>query len=311
MSGASGPARAVISLGTNTTRLLIVREAADGSLEQLEHGAIGTRLGEGLRDGGALTPGAMARTTEAVGRFVERVRARDATVAAIATSAMRRADNANEFGERIGTLIGSAVHILDGDEEAAHTYRGATASAPHDGSRRAVLDVGGGSTECAVGRDGVLEGARSIEIGSVRLTERFRDLAGGAPGTAARIAAAEARAAVDSALTGLPEFRPVAEVRCVAGTALTLGAIAFRSTVDLVSGRALTRVMLERTIDRLLNLTLAERKALPGMLPQRADVLVAGGIVVSEALRLLRCDSALLEADDLLLGFLLSGRRSG
>ncbi len=286
--------------------MLVVRDGSGGELEQLEHGAIGTRLGEGLDERGLLAAAAVERTLAAVESFMLRVRAHGAAVAAIATSAMRRAANAAEFAERVRALTGAELRILDGDEEASYSFRGATANAPSDGRRCAVLDVGGGSTEFAVGSDGVLEASRSVEIGSVRLTERFKDLAGGAPGEAARVAAAEARAAASDLLSWLRAFRPITEVRCVAGTPLTIGAIALHSDFEHVSGRDLSRAQIERVVDRLLDLTLEERKAVPGMLAQRADVLVAGGIIVGEALRLLGCESARLEADDLLLGFLLS-----
>ncbi len=94
-------------------------------------------------------------------------------------------------------------------------------------------------------------------------------------------------------------------MRAVAGTPLTLGAVAFASSVECVSGRRLSRPQLEATIERLLDLDLAGRKALPGMLAQRADVLAGGGLILSEALRLLGSEAATLEADDLLLGYLL------
>jgi exopolyphosphatase/guanosine-5'-triphosphate,3'-diphosphate pyrophosphatase len=305
MSGAAVRPRAVISLGTNTIRLLIVRDLPGGGVEQLEHGAIGTRLGEQLRERGRLLPAAAERTLAAVGIFCERVRAYDAALASIATSAMRRADDAPAFAAAMADLTGVPLRVLDGDEEAAASFRGAMSSAPRDGLRRAVLDVGGGSTECAVGRDGVLERARSVEIGSVRITERFPGLAGAEPGAVARRAAAAARLAIGGELAWLADFRPVGEVRAVAGTPLTLGAVAFASDVEAVSGRELARDALDALLARLLDLTLAARKALPGMLAQRADVVVGGGLIVSEALRLLEVESTRLEADDLLLGFLL------
>jgi exopolyphosphatase/guanosine-5'-triphosphate,3'-diphosphate pyrophosphatase len=302
----ASPARAVISLGTNTIRLLVVRDLPGGGVEQLEHGAIGTRLGEQLRERGSLLPEAAERTREAVRTFVERVRAHGAGLATIATSAMRRADDAAAFAASLEALTGVPLRILDGDEEAAASFRGAMLSAPRDGTRRAVLDVGGGSTECAVGRDGILEAARSVEIGSVRITERFRALAGAEPGPAARRAAAAARRAIADELAWLDAFRPVVEVRAVAGTPLTLGAVAFASDVEAVSGRELSLAELDAVLGRLLDLPLRERKALPGMLAQRADIVVGGGLIVSEALRRLGMARARLEADDLLLGFLVS-----
>jgi len=302
--------RAVVSLGTNTTRLLVVRQREDGRVEQLEHGAIGTRLGEGLRESGSLSSDAMERTLAAIARFAERVKAQAAEPYAIATSAMRRANNAGEFGAQVERLLGAPLRILDGEGEAAASFRGATGSAPNDGVRRAVLDVGGGSTECAVGVDGRIERAISLEIGSVRLTERFPDLDGAAAGARARAAAKSARAAASSILAPLAEFRPVGELRMVAGTPLTLGAIVFGATGNDLSGRVLTRDAIERAIARLLELDLTARKAVPGMIPQRADVLPAGGLILSEALRLFGLAEARLEVNDLLLGFLIGLSKS-
>lgn len=272
----------------------------------MEQGAIGTRLGQGLRDDGPLHPEGRARTLDAVRAFEARVRAHDARCFAIATSAMRRASDADAFAGEVGRVLGVPLRVLDGAVEAECSFRGATARAPHDGLRRAVLDIGGGSTECAVGRDGNLEDGKSVEVGSVRLTERFPDLAGGAPGERARAAAEAARAFVRGELAWLAGFTPVTEVRAVAGTPLTLGAVALGSTVDAVSGRVLTLESIDALLGRMLDLDLVARKALPGMLPQRADVLAGGGVILSEALRLLGVARTRLESDDLLLGYLLT-----
>ncbi len=247
----------------------------------------------------------MERTLRAVEEFVGRSRARGAEISSIATSAMRRASNAVEFADRMRAVTGAELHVLEGEHEAAASFRGAMYGAPHDGARRAVLDIGGGSTECASGRDGRLERAGSLEIGSVRITERFPQLAGTAPGAPARAAAAQARREIARELASLGAFEPVAEVRAVAGTALTLGAVAFASSVEKVSGRMLPLAELDVLLERLLDLPLEERRALPGMLAQRADILAGGGLIFSEALRLLGIGAARLESNDLLLGYLL------
>jgi exopolyphosphatase/guanosine-5'-triphosphate,3'-diphosphate pyrophosphatase len=283
-----------------------VREGDDCTLEVLEEGAIGTRLGEGLRESGKLGAGAMERTLEAVAEFVTRANAREAQLSSIATSAMRRAENAEDFGERMRALTGVPLAILEGEREAAESFRGAMYAAPRDGALRAVLDIGGGSTEVASGRDGRLESAVSLELGSVRITERFEDLAGAAPGAPARAAALQARRAIAAELHELKRFEAVVEVRAVAGTPLTLGAIAYASSVDNVSGRILARATLDAVLERLLDLSLAERRVVAGMLPQRADILPGGGLILSEALRLLAVGEARLESNDLLLGYLLS-----
>ena len=213
-----------------------MRDGPGGEIEQLEHAQIGTRLGEGLRESGSLGAAAMERTLAAVETFVARVRAHDAELSSIATSAMRRAHNAAEFSGRMRETTGTLLQVLDG-------------------KRTAVVDVGGGSTEVAVGRDGCLERAHSIEIGSVRISERFGDLMGSAPGPHAHAAALAARAAIDTEIATFGAFGPVDRVRAVAGTATTIAAVASASDVDRVSGTVLAVATLEATIDRLLDLS--------------------------------------------------------
>jgi exopolyphosphatase/guanosine-5'-triphosphate,3'-diphosphate pyrophosphatase len=295
----------VVSLGTNTVRLLVVSADGDRGLAQIEHRQIGTRLGEGLGDAGDLQPEAMARTLAAAREFAEVARSHGAVVCAIATSAMRRAANAADFVKRLDAEAGLSLEILDGTAEAEASFRGATYGTVVGGGRTAVLDIGGGSTECAVGSAGVLEAARSVEIGSVRLTEAFPDLSGAKPGAPAREAARSARRWLGEKLAPLGELRPVDTLLAVAGTALTIGAVAFDSHVDRVAGGILTRETLDATVDRLLDLDLEARRLLPGMLPQRADVLAGGGLIASESLRILGVASARLESNDLLLGHLV------
>ena len=300
--------RGVISLGTNTVRLLVVRERSDGTLEQVAHEQIGTRLGEGLRDDGRLAPAAVERTLAAVEAFAERAREYDVALQSIATSALRRADDAGAFAGEVEAMTGVPLHVLDGEVEAQASFRGATYDVQRGGGRVAVIDVGGGSTECAAGTDGVLDRAQSIEVGSVRIAERFAELTGRSPGAAAREAATRARAYASQTLAPLQAFAPVDAVRAVAGTPATVAAVAAQSHVDGVAGTTLTHAQLDATIDRLLELDLDARRALPGMLPQRADILPAGAIVLSETLRHLGASEARVETNDLLLGYLLMTR---
>jgi len=258
-----------------------------------------------LSEQGPLSPAAMERTLAAVGTFAAVARAHGADLACIATSAVRRATNAVEFGTRIRAVAGVPLQVLSGKAEATASFRGATAGAGRDGSRIAVLDIGGGSTECAVGVDGTVLAARSIEIGSVRVAERYPALSGASPGARARAAASAARRAIRVAVAPLRRLAPVTQVRCVAGTPLTLAAVVAGSHAATVAGTSLTRDAVDATIERLLDLDLAQRRALPGMLAQRADIIVAGAVVLSESLCALGTSAGLLEADDLLLGFLL------
>jgi exopolyphosphatase/guanosine-5'-triphosphate,3'-diphosphate pyrophosphatase len=301
--------RAVISLGTNSTRLLVVRAEGDAALHELEHRSVGTRLGEGLQDAGSLSEAAMQRSLAVVATYAERIRLADAHAVAIATSALRRAHNGAEFAARFAAVSGLELRILDGAEEAAATFAGATYGAPPE-RRIAMLDVGGGSTECAAGFPGRLESAVSVELGAVRLGERFPDLLGSASPAHAAADAQSARTVARERLAPLAALAAggLSEVRAVAGTPLTLGAIVYASDVERVSGCVLTRAMLEETLARLLALDLTQRRALPGMLAQRADILPAGALIVSEALGRLGVTQVRLERNDLLLGYLLQTR---
>jgi exopolyphosphatase/guanosine-5'-triphosphate,3'-diphosphate pyrophosphatase len=297
--------RAVISLGTNTIRLLVVRPGDDGVVEQIEHLQTGTRLGEGLRDRGPLAPAAKTRTLAAVTEFAQAARAHRATISCIATSAMRRASDAAIFAAEVEAVTGAPLQILAGRVEAQASFRGATYGIARDGARIAVLDIGGGSTECAVGRNDELQDEHSVEIGSVRLTEMFPQLSGNDPGESARAAAREARAFLQVELAALARIGSVDRFVAVAGTALTIAAVAHQSHVERVSGTTLSLATIEETIDVLLALPLDARRELPGMLPQRADVLAAGGLILSSALSLTRVREVVAESNDLLLGFLL------
>jgi exopolyphosphatase/guanosine-5'-triphosphate,3'-diphosphate pyrophosphatase len=250
----------------------------------------------------------MDRTLAAAGEFAGRARAHGAALSSIATSAMRRARNAATFAARLREMTGLELHVLDGNAEAYASFVGATHGVAHDGKRTAVIDVGGGSTEVAVGRDGRLERALSFEIGSVRISERFGDLAGNAPGAPARAAADNARADIDREIAALRELRPIERARAVGGTSLTIAAIRAESHVDRVSGTLLTLEALETTIGRLLDLPLQKRRDLPGMLPQRADILAGGALVLAQTMRHLGVDETLVEANDLLLGHLILTR---
>ncbi len=300
--------RAVISLGTNTTRLLVVRDGPGDTIEILEQGQTGTRLGEGLRDGGTLLPAAVERTLDAVRAFTARARAHDATPSSIATSALRRAENAGAFAAKMLEITGAPLEIVSGRVEAAASYRGATYGTNLGALRVAVVDVGGGSTEVAVGTGGRLEDAHSIEIGSVRLAERHPDVTGATPGKRARAAAAAARADAAALVRPFAAFAGPDQARAVAGTALTIAAVALACDVTRASGRTISLATIDETVDMLLGLELEARRALPGMLPQRADILPAGAIVLAETLRALGAERVLLEENDLLLGFLLMQR---
>lgn len=299
--------RALISIGTNSTRLLVV----DGEA-QLAADSTGTRLGAGLAERGRLEPEAKARTLAVVADYMDRVRGFGASAACIATSAMRRASDGDAFARDVEALVGAAPRVLSGDEEAAFSFLGATRKL--DGTEPVgVLDVGGGSTELAIDvpararRRGHVARTLSLEIGAVRLSERHPALMGAAALDApARAAlAAAARADATTVLAPLEPLGPVHDLVAVGGTAFTAAAMVAQA--PLRDGVAISSADRARLVDELLARDLAARRALPFIRPQRADILPAGILIVDEACRLLQVDAVRVSVDDLLAGYLFSG----
>ena len=269
--------------------------------------SIGTRLGEGLGEHGRLADEPMQRTLDAVVQLTRALRGHYVRLFAIGTSALRRAENGDELAEQVKAILGVPLRVLSGEEEAAASYRGAlTAFGRLRGEHVAVCDVGGGSTECAVGDSLVPEKVVSCEIGAVRLTESVPALSGN-DGAVNAPTLKRARELAREALEPLSDCSSVERVALVGGSATTTAAIVAGKRLPPAS-RTLTRPDLQRTLERLLPMNLAERKAVVGMKAQRADILPAGIVVLDEALETLGKGEAVATTADLLLGTLLQER---
>ncbi|HEV2739466.1 MAG TPA: hypothetical protein VGU66_12860 [Candidatus Elarobacter sp.] len=302
--------RALFSIGTNSTRLLVLRQAQAGGV-RLAAESRGTRIGTGIGETGTLDPTARERTLAAIDEYVEIARSLGvAEVDSIATSALRRASDGADFAAQIATRIGIAPRVLSGLEEATYSFLGATASRDGD-NPIAVLDVGGGSAELAIGvprqarGTGAVARTLSVEIGAVRLSERHPALLGARPLAAdeRRVQAEEAGADAATVLRPFEAIRDFTELIAVGGTVFTASAMVAGGVRD---GAAMTRADCLRLIDDLLARDLDARKALPHIRPQRADILPAGLIVVDEACRLLGVGRFTVSEADLLLGYLSS-----
>ena len=296
---------AAIDCGTNTIRMLIID--SDGTEYARE--SIVVRLGQGVDRTGVLAPEALERTFAAIEIYADLIRTHQAEkVRFVATSATRDAGNAAEFIAGVEARLGVAPDVVSGDEEATLAFAGATAGLSADTKRPVlVFDVGGGSTELIRGgahRDEV-RGAHSMQIGSVRLTERhFRE----DPPSMEEVAACVRD--IDDALDQCPidPSRPLTVIG-VAGTViqLAIGALGLdaydRALIDQ------TRVpiaAMQKTIEQLLGMTVDERLALPWMHPGRADVIAAGGLIVSRILRRVSVDDLVVSESDILDGIAYS-----
>lgn len=289
------PRFAAIDVGTNTV-LLLVAERGDGGFAPVAERAEITRLGRGVDRSGLLAPEAIRETVEVLARFAAEARSLGAReIACVATSAARDAGNGAAFFEAVQAGAGLEPEIISGAEEARLVYRSAwrdfgLGGGPGmpAGPPLAVLDVGGGSTEFTWGDTPTPQGRVSLQLGAVRLTERL--VAGDPVGqeTLAQLRSAAAEAMRDlRKLEGMAEL-PGARLVAVAGTACTLAAVEQGAPAydpERVHGAELTSDQIESLVERLAALPLETRRRLPGMQPKRADVIVAGGVIVAEALR--------------------------
>jgi exopolyphosphatase/guanosine-5'-triphosphate,3'-diphosphate pyrophosphatase len=275
---------ATIDVGTNTTLLLVARVEASGAITVLEDRAEITRLGRGIGqtgDGaGPLGAEGIARTLEVLRGYATRARQHGARIAAVGTEALRRAPNGADFLAPAAEILGSPVEVIDGAREAALTFRAAVESFPDEAQAggMVVVDIGGGSTEIVVSERGAVIWSRSLPLGSVRLTEKHVRHDPPAAGELAAIAGE-----IDDALAVVPWPPGRAALVGVAGTVTSLAAMALRLATydaDRVHGHALTLVELDGEIARLRTSTQAERERIVGLDPRRADVILAGAVIL-------------------------------
>lgn len=284
-----GGDRAAVDVGTNSVRLLVL----DGEGRQLDRRMTITRLGQGVDERGRLDDEALERTLAVLRGFREAWQAWGVAshrVRIAATSAVRDAADRERFFRGVERVTGGVpAEVVTGEQEAAFAFRGATGALgiPHPA---VVVDIGGGSTEVVVGDgDGAPAAAVSLQLGSVRLTER---LLASDPPRPEEVAAArrEVAARLEEADRDL-EARGAAVADAavlvgVAGTVTTLAALhrgLSRYEADRVHGTALPRAALEAWTERLLGMRVAERAELAVVAAGREDV-IAGGALIAEGI---------------------------
>jgi len=296
---ASGPV-AAIDLGTNSTRLLVA-DSTGASLERLMRI---TRLGQGVDQTGRLSKEAIQRTVDVLVEFrkvmdhlgVVRFRA-------TATSAARDAENEAELARRVKEVLGAVPEVLQGGEEARLTYLGATRELDPALGPYLVIDVGGGSTELVGGGPPGLH-AVSLEMGCVRVTERFFEHD---PPQQSELDAARlyVRALVRGALQAEPGLGGAAQLIGVAGTVSALVRLD-QGLVEYDRRRIhharLSLSSIEAMAGELASMSLARRLKWPALEAERADVIIGGVIVLSEAMAALGFEMLTASEADLLDG---------
>ena len=291
---------AAVDLGTNSTRLLVA-DVDDGRLDEVVRRLTITRLGEGVDERKRLLPSPIARVRNVLTDFRREAEQLGAErTLAIATSAVRDADNGEAFLGEVEWSYGFKTRLLSGHEEAQLTFRGVSLGREL-AEETLVIDIGGGSTELVAGGPDGLHFHDSLDIGCVRLTERFLH---SDPPSEEELAACAAATQALLAERVPDEVRPRKAIG-VAGTVTSLAALDLglaEYDPEQVHGYRLSTDGVVEQLERVASLPVSERRELPALEPERAPVIVAGAVILREALDYFGLDGLEASERDILDG---------
>jgi len=273
------PRYAVIDVGTNSVKFNISERRPDGTWQTLVDRAEITRLGEGLEKTGEISHDAMARTVSAVAGMASQ--AGDAGVAAIkavGTMGMRTAHNSQQFIDMVEQGCGVRIETIPGSEEGRLAYLAVKLGLGLAEGTLAIFDTGGGSTQFTFGRGSSVEEQFSLNVGAVRFTEKF--------GLAGAISQEQLRVAQDAIASEFTRIdgRPAPTALVGMGGAITnIAAVKHQMAKydpNVIQGSVIERSEVERQIETYRAKSLEERRAIVGLQPKRADVILAGACIV-------------------------------
>jgi len=295
---------AAIDIGTNSIHMIVVQIRPDLSFEVVDREKEMVRLGAGGLDGRSLTPTAMTAALQTLAKFRRLADSHKVDeIVAAATSAVREADNGGDFIAEVARRTGINVRVISGNDEARLIHMAAVYGVHMGGSPAVVIDIGGGSVEVTLGTASHLTHARSFKVGVIRLTERFvrtdplssRD---------ERRLVKHINKEIGEYLDGIADRR-FDRVIGTSGTILSLGALALSeeglADPEAVRNRRVSAKSIRRTRKRLIGVDLEARLQMDGLDPRRADIAVAGSVLLDTILRrlgaadLTLCDLALRE----------------
>ncbi|MFQ5848966.1 MAG: Ppx/GppA family phosphatase [Candidatus Binatia bacterium] len=298
---------ATIDVGTNTILLLVAEVNGKGGLRLLEDLAEITRLGEGVDRSGFLGEGGQERSLDVLRRYCARCRSLNVEEISVAgTSALRDAINAGDFKARLKRELGWDLRVLSPEEESWYSYLAVQRGLALRSKELLVVDVGGGSTQLIWGKDGGWYRWASLQMGTVRLTERFLFSDPVGEEECDRLSRA-----VDDELGGLlvdwKKEAPFDTMIGIAGTFTTLVAVEkglVRYALAEVHGSHLKREEVRRQIQVFQGKTIAERRQIPGLEPKRADVILAGALLIDRIMALFRMDRVVVSDQGIRYGLL-------
>jgi exopolyphosphatase/guanosine-5'-triphosphate,3'-diphosphate pyrophosphatase len=302
---------AVVDMGTNSTRLLVA-EVVEGRVREIERHSTVTRLGRGVDTSGQLATEAIEDVCGAVASYMEIYERHDAErVRAIATSAVRDAGNGGMFLAELRERFALDAQILDGAEEARLTYIGASAERPPT-PKTLVVDIGGGSTELVIGDGPEVGFYASLQVGTVRHTERH---VSHDPPEAAELEdlAGDVQALIGRSLEGAALAQANLGIG-VAGTPTSLAAIEQRLDPydpELVHGYTLSLGSIQRMCSQLASMPLSQRLEVVGLHPGRAPTIVAGVVILIQVMRAFGLTEIEVSEHDILWGAALEAAEVG
>ena len=292
---------AIIDIGTNSVLLLLSVNREGKLIPVLERAEI-TRLGANFGKEQKLDATAMRRTLKAVKKFSQLARESGAEPLAFGTEILRIAANSANFLREAEGETGLQIQVLSGDQEAELTYMGAVDTLQGAADRVAVIDIGGGSTEIALGNGDRPDFVHSFPLGAVKLMEKFNL---NDPPLPAEID--EMEQFIQNFWKNKPEFSPQARFIGVGGTLTTLATLSLRLPqydFNAVDGLTLTRRQIEKQLDGFLSRTLEQRKAMVGMEPARADIIIPATLILKSFMGWIGFKEITVSARGVRFGFL-------
>ncbi|MCL2365052.1 MAG: Ppx/GppA family phosphatase [Defluviitaleaceae bacterium] len=269
---------AVIDVGSNSIKYFLGELNTDGTLKTITDQNDITRLGEGLRETGVLSDEAMARNSAAITRFAADARANNTDkIFCVGTMALRNAKNTADFIARVQSDANITLTVIPGEEEARLSYLAVLSALGTDGEV-VVFDTGGGSTEFIFGNGADITQRFSIDLGAIRITEKYFADDPVAPGSVDNALAEILSDLEKGGVSGNPK-----QLVGIGGTVTSMGAVMHQMTTynpDIIQGSVLSCDEIENQIASYSAKTLEARRTIPGLQPKRADVILAGACIL-------------------------------
>ncbi|MCP3991178.1 MAG: Ppx/GppA family phosphatase [Actinomycetia bacterium] len=279
---------AAIDIGTNSIHLVVARATPGGGFDVVTTEKEMVRLGSGGGDMKRLQPDAIERGVVSIARMAEVAASLGADVTAVATSAVREAENRDEFVERVRRDHGIEVEVISGFEEARLIHRGVIHAVPVSDQRALIVDIGGGSTELIIGEGSELIEARSLRLGAIRLTQRFFGQAGDTNRVPSGRAIQRCRTFLRDLLEGPARELGGHQPQLAIGSSGTISAVATMIAAARGGDRRQTNGFsfqaseLALAVDEVTTFSTADRHKIPGLDSRRADIVIGGILLLDE-----------------------------